>query len=103
MNQSVSFDDFLPTLLTPVESQAYQAIGQEQALELGQQTCSALNSGQTLEEHVRNVAQQLVSDGITEEQAQAIGGLSGKVIVAAVATLCPQHTTQLQQLELPLR
>ncbi|MDJ1180005.1 DUF732 domain-containing protein [Roseofilum sp. BLCC_M91] len=103
MNQSVSFDDFLPTLLTPVESQAYQAIGQEQTLELAQKTCSALNSGQTLEEHVHDIAQQLVADGITEEQAQAIGGLSGKVIVAAVATLCPQHTTQLQQLELPLR
>jgi len=100
---SASFEEFLPGLLTPIEAQVYQTIGQEQAIALGEETCNALNSGQTLEEHVRDVAQQLVAEGIGQEQAQAIGGFSGKVIVAAVATLCPQHTTQLQQLQLPLR
>lgn len=98
-----SFEDFLPTLLTPLEAQAYQAIGQQQTLNLAQQTCSALNSGQTLEEHINNVAQDLVADGITEEQAQAIGGFNSKVIAAALATLCPEHLTQVQQLEIPLR
>ncbi|MBP0027652.1 DUF732 domain-containing protein [Roseofilum sp. Guam] len=96
-----SFEDFLPTLLTPLEQQAYQAIGQEKALELAQQTCSALNSGQTLEEHINTVAQQLAAQGVTETQAQAVAGFSSKVIVAGVATLCPEHLTNLQQLQLP--
>ncbi|MDJ1172355.1 DUF732 domain-containing protein [Roseofilum sp. BLCC_M154] len=99
--QSPGFEDFLPTLLTPLEAQTYQAIGEKKAIALAQQTCSALNSGQTLEEQINTVAQQLVADGITTEQAQAIGLFSGKVIAAAVVTLCPQHITQLQELELP--
>lgn len=99
--ESVRFEDFLPTLLTPLEAQVYQAIGEKQAIALAQQTCSALNSGQTLEEQINTVAQQLAAGGITTAQAQAIGLFSSKVIVAAVATLCPQHTTQLQQLQLP--
>ncbi len=101
LSGSPSFEDLLPTLLTSKEAEAYQAIGQQKAVQLAQQTCRALNSGQSIEDYLPEVAQAIASSGINSAQASMVGGFSGKVIAAAVATLCPEHTTQLQQLRLP--
>ncbi|MDJ1184352.1 DUF732 domain-containing protein [Roseofilum casamattae] len=99
--QTPGFDEVLSSLLTPLEAQMYQQMGADRARQLGEQTCNALTSGQDATEYITTVAQQLVATGTTEAQAQLAGGLSAKVIVAGVTTMCPEQITKLQQLQIP--
>jgi hypothetical protein len=93
------FEELLPELLTPAEAEVYSQLGNEQATKLASDTCKSLDSGVLIRDYASQVAQSISSQGVPQEQLEARALFSGKVIAAAVVTLCPKHMQQLQELQ----
>jgi hypothetical protein len=93
------FEEILPALLTPAESEVYSQVGNAQATQLASDTCKSLDSGVSIRDYATKVAQSISSQGVPQEQLEARASYSGKVIAAAVVTMCPQHMQQLQDLQ----
>ncbi|MCT7987122.1 DUF732 domain-containing protein [Laspinema olomoucense] len=92
------FDTVLEGLLTPEELQIHQQVGSQQAEQLGQEACSALAAGSSVEDFATKVAESIAQENVPEAQLQARGLYSGKVIAVGVALFCPERFSQLQAL-----
>ncbi len=93
------FEEILPALLTPAEAEVYSQLGNAKATQFASDTCKSLDSGVSIRDYATKVAQSISSQGVPQEQLEARASYSGKVIAAAVVTLCPQHMQQLQELQ----
>ena len=94
-----NFESFLQGILTPEEAEVHQKIGNQRAIQLARQACNALDSGMSVEDFVTQVSQSLVREGVPQPQLQVRALYSGKVIAAGVANFCPQHMSELLQLQ----
>jgi Protein of unknown function (DUF732) len=94
-----TFENFLQGILTPEEVEIHKKIGNQRAIQLARQACNALDSGMSVEDFATQVSQSLVREGLPQAQLQARALYSGKVIAAGVANFCPQHMSELLQLQ----
>lgn len=92
------FDTVLQELLTPEELQIHQQVGTQEAEQLGQDACTALAAGSSVEDLAREVAQSLTQGNLPQAELQVRGLYSGKVIAVGVALFCPDRFSQLQAL-----
>ncbi|HEY9838725.1 MAG TPA: DUF732 domain-containing protein [Vampirovibrionales bacterium] len=92
------FDAVLQGVLTPEELQIHQQVGTQQAEQLGKDACSALDAGSSVEDLATEIAESLAQENLPQEQLQARGLYSGKVIAVGIALLCPDHFSKLEDL-----
>lgn len=95
-----NFETLLESIMTPEEAQVYQNMGNQRTVQLARQACAALDSGASVQDFATGVSQSLVSQGLPQAQLQLRALFAGKVIAAGVATFCPQHMSQLFELQL---
>lgn len=95
------FEEFLKGILSPEEAQVHAQVGGTKATQIAQDVCNSLNSGVTVTEFATQVATSLAGENLPQQQLEARALYSGKVIAAGVVTFCPEHLTQLQQLQPP--
>lgn len=94
-----NFETFLESVLTPSEVEIYQKMGNEAAIQLARQACTSMDSGMSVRDFVTRISQSLARQGLPQEQLQTRAMYAGKVIAAGVASFCPQHMSDLLQLQ----
>lgn len=97
--QAEEFDTLLQSSLTPAEVAIHQQRGNTRALQLARNACTQLDAGTSIQAFAAQVSQSLAKEGLPREKLETTALYTGKVIAVGIASFCPQHLSQLQELQ----